>query len=162
MRSLIRSNHFREYCKNIYIYCCSLNGMDAVEASNKWEEEIYQDFNNLSWILDSLFPNSRPSGQDYHFITDPINHIDKNTKREIPMGKVTIKIEKGRERIYFENPDFKHGQVGVEGYVRCYGTFGHNFSQALMKIGFSGALTEFYNFSRISDHGTWYKGQPWN
>ena len=163
MAALIRSNHFKNYCADVYVKCCSMHGMSNRAAADKWNEEIFRDYTNLSWILSSVFPETKFNGTDYEFITSPGQiHVDKLTKKSVDVGRITITIKNGREYIFFENKNFRHGQVSATGAIMCYGGFGHNFSGALVQQGFSGALMEFYLFAKISDHATYVNNEAWN
>lgn len=155
MSKIVRSQHFRDYCQKIFVKAAQTShAMSEQQAKDKFNENLYDDFNTLCWIMDSVFPHSRRVGEDYEFITEDIEHTHIGSKITENVGRCTIKID-DRVRIImtFSNPKFQHGHLGPDGSTGCWGGY-VPFETNICKIGFSGALMDMYNFSRNSAYST--------
>lgn len=154
MSKMIRTPHFRAYCEKIYIWAGkTTHAMSEAQARDKFNEALYDDFNTLTHIVDSLFPNSRRDGEDYLFITGDIEHTHIGSKITENVGRCTLKIdERAQPHFTFENEKFIHGHLyGTQ--PSCWGGY-VPFSENVCKIGFSGALMDMYNFACYSAYST--------
>jgi hypothetical protein len=153
-----RTKHFQQWIEKMYVECsCRYSAISPEEALAKWKDEYYNDANMLSFIINSTFPNTKRVEDEYHFITnDNQIHTDIVSKETFNSGITTLRIDpkKFSALLFFSNPYFHHGHVEKEtGKTLCYGGY-NEFGSSLCKIGLSGALMDWYNFSRVSSHDT--------
>lgn len=163
---LTRNKHFKLYLQNLYVRMMARHkSKTEAEALAMFEDEYFNDINMMIYVLESTYPNTRRVDDIYHFITkNDFIHTDIKTGKVYPCGAMTLYIDdKLCERLSFDNPLFKHGQVrdkgtyGVDaGRVSCWGGFKHQgIGPMFCNIGLSGMLMDMYNFARVSDHGTY-------
>lgn len=163
----VGNRHFKEYIKNIYIELAARHkGMGREAAANKFEDQLMDDFNVFSWMLESVFPNTKFNGEHYEFITnDNESHVHRtDSTKEINVGRITFVFnpKSCSFNVFFENKDFRHGQIDLRGVIGCTGGFNGEPSSKIVDIGISGVLMEYYAFAKISDHNTTLKGIFWN
>ena len=156
------------WVENKYIECYAIGGgLSEQQARDKFKDTFYEDYNLLSWIITSLFPNTKAVGDDYHFITDDFIHkilVDKSNhdhhgaKRpinEINVGRMTCKLNNCLANITFDMKGFRHGHCSSDfsGVITCYGSY-KPFHENVCSIGFSSALMDVYNFAKVSKYYT--------
>lgn len=174
MAALIRNPHFKEYIEKIYIKAhAQAKGMSEQAARDKFKDSILDDYNMLSWILDSVFVNTKREGDMYKFITEPMTHNyiseagngkDYNGQKiingEFPVGRMIFWVDDAlKEHFAFpDEPRFHHGHIyPSDGRISCYGGY-NNFEYEVTSAGISGALMSMYNFGRVSRHSTKFDG----
>ena len=155
MSKIVRSKQFRDYCQKVFVWAAkTTHAMSEQQAMNKFNETLYDDFNTLTWIMDTIFPHSRWNGNVFEFITDDIDHTHIGSKITENIGRCVMTIdERAQMKFVFENPKLEHGHLLKNGYPECWGGY-VRFDQNVCKIGFSGALMDMYNFTRHSAYYT--------
>ena len=155
---ITRNKHFKAYLESLYIKMAARHlGLDGSAARIKFEDEYMEDVNMITFVINSTFPNTKPVGDVYHFITkDEFIHTDIKTGQAYPCGAFTFYIDDNlREILSFDNKLFHHGQVNEYGRVICWGGFEqHSIGEMFVQIGLSGMLMGMYNFARVSNHDT--------
>ena len=156
---LIRNRHFKEYVESIVSYCYQTErGLTDAQARAIFKDTFYDDFNMLSFILQSVYPNTRREGDKYLFITEAMIHTDIAAKIKGDVGRMTLEIKGNKGNITYENKEFKSGHIdNGTGIVTCYGDYRH-FSSNVTEIGFAGAIMDCYNFARVSKYHTCWGG----
>ncbi len=152
--NIIRMPHFKEFVRDTIAYCYQTEGgLTKAQALEVFKDTFYDDFNMLSFIMDTIYPNTFREGDKYFFVTGPMEHtcIDSGVKG--PVGKMTLEIKKNAGLITYEDKNFKSGHITEDGVVTCYNSY-LPFGSNVVKIGFSGALMDSYNFARVSRYGT--------
>ena len=159
---IVRSKHFQAYVQDLFVGCAArTKAMAKEKALALFKDSYYEDANMLSYIINSIFPQTKPVDDIYHFITkDDFTHTDIVSYLTWNPGAMILKIDKNYEPNFtFDNKYFKHGHVDhPQGKVNCYGGYKH-FGDSLCTIGLSGALMDMYNFGRVSKHDAGFVNQ---